>query len=121
MNRHIEEHPAGIFRVLGGRRFRIARGNPQDLKLAQRAGSRQLADPVEVMIKTAVKADLELDPGFFGSGFRLEDAFDFQVDRLFAEDMLPGVGGFDRNLSMCIRRGTDENIREAKPSSSRGN
>ena len=60
------------------------------------------------MVVPTVKADLQLYPRLFYSRFHCLDLGNGQIHRLFAKDMLAGLGRLHSNIRVGIGRGADQ-------------
>ena len=103
MDGHVHEDAAGNLDVIHGLVVRVARGDLDNIGLAQAAGSHGVADHLVVVVKAADKTDLELDAGLLDSVERFFDLCEVGVDRLLAEDVLAGPGSAHDEL--CVRVG----------------
>ena len=74
----------------------IAADDVQQRGRADLAADDRLAHAGEVGIEAAVEADLQLDAGLLDRRQRLVDLGQVEGDRLFAEDVLAGLGGLPR-------------------------
>ena len=103
MNGHIEEDAAGNFDISGVRRFGVARSDFQNMGFADFARVVGFADCGKVVVKAAVKADLEFDFGVFcervGDRLNLGDRV---VDRLFAEHVFARFNSGNGNVGVGI-------------------
>ena len=104
MDGHVDQNAAVFRGLLDVRRIerRVARRNADNLRtteLSRRDCGLQLR---EVVVETAVEANLEFHVCCFDRGNHLLGLIDAVGDRLFAKDVLTSLRGSKRNLSKHI-------------------
>jgi hypothetical protein len=107
VDRHIHEEPSGVGQELGLRRVHVPQRRAEEIHLAQFARSHPVDRRGPIRIEPAVEAHLERDarrPHRFDG---LDGRPPVKRDRLLAEDVFPGPGGEDAELSMRLRRRGD--------------
>ena len=109
MDHHVVEDAAGHLDIGYRGRLRIARGNFDDVDLADLAVAYHVIDCAVIMVKAAAEADLQLDAGLLGRVDRRMHLGQIIVDRLFTEDVLACMRRFDDVLGVRVGRGADQN------------
>ena len=107
MDRHVAEDAARAGDVVQGRGAGIAGGDGDHLDIAQAALGNLGLDGGEMRVKAAVEADHQHG---LGVAHDLEAGLDTgqrQIDRLFAEDRLAGLGEFLDQVGMGVGRRAD--------------
>jgi hypothetical protein len=109
MNSHIEENAARGLDVGNWRWSGIATDDVHQMRGSDFALGYGLPDSCKIGVEAPVESDLELYPGLFHF---IQGEINFRkrvVDRLFAEDVLPGVGGVYHKIGMSFRGRTNQN------------
>ena len=111
VDRHVQKEAARDFNVFERRRGRVAAGDAQQVRRAHLARRHHRAHAAEVGVEAAVEPDLKLDPGLLHGGQGRVNPAQVEVNRLFAEDVLPGGGGLLGDLGVGVGgRGDDDGV-----------
>ena len=103
MNGHIKEHSAADCRIFCRRGSGVSRCDFDDVYIADFTVGYHLSDMGKVMVKAAVKSNLELNSCLFNRFDNCVYLFGSEVNGLFAENVLACRSGFDCYVCMSIR------------------
>ena len=108
MDGHIQEHAARDAQEFHGGQVRVVADDLQQARAADLTRSDDLVHLLKALVKAAVEAHLQLDPGFLDDGQGLIDLVQLERQRFFAEDMLAGCGHILDDGRMRVGAGCDQ-------------
>ena len=108
MDHHVVEDAAGDLHIVDGGGLGVTGADLHQVDLADLARPDGLIDGPVVVVKTAVEAHLELDPGLFRLSDDLLHPLDAVVHRLLHEHVLSCLCHFDGVLGVEVGRGADD-------------